>query len=429
VFVSRVAEHETDSDSSALLTLAKRLDLPGERIAVRLWNGAALETEAPPVATIRVRSPRALAELVTAPGELGLARAFVRGDLDVDGDLEAALAAGRRALAANGRPPASDVVRAARAILATGALRGRRRPPSLERRLAGRRHSRVRDAAAIAHHYDAPEDFYRLILGPSMTYSCAYFREPEMGLEAAQEAKHDLILRKLGLGAEARLLDVGCGWGSLALRAGAAGVRVVGVTISADQARVARRRVAETGLGDRVEIRLQDYRDVRDGPYDAVASVGMVEHVGRRNLSAYYRHLHALLGPGGRLLNHGITGVRDRPFGRRSFIQRYVFPDGELHRVSTGVTTMEAASFEIRDVESLREHYARTLRCWVRNLETSFAQAARLAGVERARAWRLYMSGSAAAFAEGRIGLHQILGVVPAADGTSGMPPTRVGLA
>jgi cyclopropane-fatty-acyl-phospholipid synthase len=369
---------------------------------------------------IVLRSPAALRRIVTSPGELGFARAFVAGDLDIEGDVYEVLASleRRRTLV----PLIRELVPVARA-LGIAALRPLPAPPE-EARLRGRRHSRARDAAAIAHHYDVSNRFYRLVLGPSMTYSCALFNRPGATLEQAQEAKHELVARKLGLSEGMRLLDVGCGWGGMLLHAaGRCGVSAVGVTISRRQAELARERVREAGLADRVEIRLADYREVADGPYDAIASIGMFEHVGRSQLDVYFRRLRALLRPGGRLLNHGIGRPPRRRslVGRRTFVNRYVFPDGELHEVGTVVSRLQAAGFEVRHLESLREHYALTLRRWVRNLEDSWDEAVAEAGSARARIWRLYMAGSALGFEAGRLQVHQVLAVRPA-GGASGLP-------
>ena len=275
-------------------------------------------------------------------------------------------------------------------------------PPEEEARLRGRRHSRRRDAAAISHHYDVGNDFYRLFLGPTMTYSCAVWDDPDVGLDAAQDAKHALVAGELDLQPGQRLLDVGCGWGSLLIAAARDhGVRGVGVTISAEQAELARRRVAEAGLADRVEIRLADYREVDDGPYDAISSIGMFEHVGAGHLDEYFGRLHALLRPGGRLLNHGIT----RPHQPRGGV----------------VSALQRADLEARHVESLREHYGLTLRAWVRNLQAEQERAVQLVGPGRARVWELYMAGCALACESGEVSVHQTLAVRPR-DGRSLLP-------
>ncbi|MGY1836916.1 class I SAM-dependent methyltransferase [Blastococcus sp. SYSU DS0510] len=388
-------------------------------LSVRCWDGSETLVDGAP--TLVVHHRRALRRLVHAPGELGLARAYVSGDLDIEGDLYAALSfpddlpsrpdlrLDRRALA-----------RLARPLLRLGVLGPPPAPPPEEARLRGLRHSLHRDRSAITHHYDVGNDFYRLLLGPSLVYSCAYFPEPGATLERAQEAKLDLVCRKLGLEPGMRLLDVGCGWGSLALHAASRyGVSVVGVTISGAQADLARRRLADAGLADRVEVRLRDYREVDDGPFDAIASIGMAEHVGRDQLPRYAGRLHDLLAPGGRLLNHAIArgpaAGPDRP-DPGSFLTRYVFPDGELQPLATHVQVLEEAGFEVCDVEALRRHYALTCRAWVRNLEAHWDEAVRASSPGRARVWRLYLAGSALAFERHRVGVNQVLAVRPGGD-------------
>jgi cyclopropane-fatty-acyl-phospholipid synthase len=405
-------------------------DLP---IGLRCWDGSSLGSPQARTAIV-LRSPEALRRLLYQPNELGLGRAYVAGELDIEGDVFEALAI-RELLASPNRKVeirlgARDRLRLMGIARRLGAL-GRPLPaPPEEARLKGRLHSRSRDAAAISHHYDVGNDFYRLVLGETMTYSCAYFETPDATLDEAQTAKYDLICRKLGLAPGMRLLDVGCGWGGMPMHAARAyGVDAVGVTLSHAQAEAAAKRVAEAGLADRVEIREQDYREVSDGRYDAVSSIGMFEHVGLSKLREYFSRLWELLRPGGRLLNHGISRPPGPPgFDRNSFISRYVFPDGELHEVGTVVSAMQECGFEVRDVESLREHYARTLRCWVANLERHWDEAVQLVGEGRARVWRLYMAGSALNFEAGRNSIHQVLGVRPGSRGESGMPPTRAAL-
>ncbi|GJF29452.1 cyclopropane-fatty-acyl-phospholipid synthase [Kitasatospora sp. NE20-6] len=413
--------------------------LLGARLPVRLqaWDGS---TAGPPGApTVVLRNRRALRRLLWQPGELGLARAYVAGDLDTapDTDLYEVLSAVGRFSERTDlhRPGLGDVLGpVGRHALATafraGAVGLEPAPPPEEvRRHTGRLHSRQRDRAAISHHYDVGNDFYGLVLGPSMVYSCAYWEPAAKSLEAAQEAKLDLICRKLGLRPGLRLLDVGCGWGSLLLHAARHyGVTAVGVSISAEQVALARTRVAEAGLDDRVEVRLQDYREIPDGPFDAISSVGMAEHVGSVQYLTYAEGLHRLLAPGGRLLNHQISRRPDRPgesYALSPFIDRYVFPDGELAPVGSTVSLLEEAGFEVRDVESLREHYALTLREWVANLEAHWPEAVSLAGRGRARVWRLYMAASAVAFEENRIGINQVLAVRTTDTGASGLPATR----
>jgi cyclopropane-fatty-acyl-phospholipid synthase len=396
-------------------------------LGLRCWDGS--RVAGPPGSPwLVLRNPRALRRIILGGGELGLARAYVSGDLDIEGSLYDALEIrkalpddqplrlDRRAL----RPLLRQLVRA-------GVLGWPPRRPAEESRLRGWRHSPRRDRAAISHHYDVGNDFYALLLGPSMVYSCAYFAEPSTTLEEAQEAKLELVCRKLALRPGMRLLDIGCGWGSLVLHAATAhGARCVGVTISTEQAHLARRRVREAGLDQQVEIRLQDYRDVRDGPYDAIASVGMAEHVGRAQLPTYAAGLHELLAPGGRLLHHAIArgpdAGPDRP-DPRSFLTRYVFPDGELQPLSDHVAFLEGAGLEVRDVEGLRAHYALTCRAWVNNLENRWDEAVGLASPGRARVWRLYLAGSALAFEARRVGVNQLLATRAGGTGPHATPP------
>jgi cyclopropane-fatty-acyl-phospholipid synthase len=345
----------------------------------------------------------------------------VTGELDVEGDIYAALVALRERVPDVKLGPKGWAAIAR--LAGVGGIRPLPRPPE-EAHLRGRRHSKARDAAAIAHHYDVSNEFYRLVLGPSMTYSCAVWRDPEIALEQAQEAKYELICRKLGLREGMRLLDVGCGWGGMAMYAAREhGVTAVGVTLSRRQWEWGEKAVAEAGLADRVEIRLEDYRDVDDGPYDAVSSIGMFEHVGLANLRLYFDGLFGLIRPGGRVLNHGISRppAKHARLARNSFADRYVFPDGELHEVGTVVSAMQGSGFEVRHLESLREHYALTLRAWVANLERDWEGAVAEAGPARARIWRLYMAASAVNFEAGRTQVHQVLGV-KANDGASGLP-------
>ena len=271
------------------------------------------------------------------------------------------------------------------------------------------------------------------MLGPSMTYSCAVWRDPSVGLEAAQEAKHELVCQKLALRPGMRLLDVGCGWGSMALHAAQHhGVEVVGVTVSSRQVEMAVERVKDAGLAGQIDIRLQDYRDVDDGPFDAISSIGMFEHVGRKRLGDYFSHLRELLVPQGRLLNHGIcrpargtdgwpVTLPAAPWSKRTFINRFVFPDGELHELGSVIAAMQQQGFEVRHSEALREHYALTLRGWVSNLEARWEDAVRLAGLGRARVWHLYTAACAIGFEAGRIQIHQVL-ASRSDDGRSGFP-------
>ncbi|WP_026874928.1 SAM-dependent methyltransferase [Jiangella gansuensis] len=401
-------------------------------LAIRTWDGSRAGPDGGP--TVVVNSRRALRRLLWQPDEIGLGRAWVAGELDVEGDLDTALTRldhMLRELTVRPRLTAAERAEVVGLAVVLGAVGPPLKPPPEEIVLAGDRHSRGRDRAAISHHYDVGNDFYAVVLGPSMVYSCAYWADGAATLEDAQRAKNELICQKLGLRPGQRLLDVGCGWGSLVLHAAREhGVRAVGITLSAPQAEYAKQRVADAGLTDVVEVRLQDWRDVTDGPYDAIASVGMAEHLGAGAWPTYAERLYELLRPGGRLLNHQIvrsgrprSGGMARP--RRTFIDAYVFPDGELIPAGEVVTRLEVAGFEVRDVHALREHYARTLRAWVAGLEAGWHRAVEVAGEGRARVWRLYMAASAVSFDAGRIGVDQMLAVRPYPDGRSDMPMTR----
>ncbi len=405
--------------------------LLGEDFPLRLrgWDGSVAGPVDSP-ATLVLRTPRALRRFLWSPDELGLGRAYVSGDIDIEGDIYAALSLpdllstqDRPELTLDWRQRASAV----RTALRLRAIGPNPPAPPEESRLHGRRHAVRRDAAAIKHHYDVGNEFYRLVLGETMTYSCGYWSEPGCTLDQAQEAKYALIARKLGLHEGMRMLDVGCGWGGMVLHAAREyRVRAVGVTISTAQAERARQRIAEAGLGELVEIRLQDYREVTDGPYDAISSIGMAEHVGQAQLQVYAEQMHSLLTPGGRLLNHAISR-RPGPVmdPKRSFLVRYVFPDGELHPLATTVDTLEQAGLEVRDVESLREHYALTCRAWVRRLDENWDEVVALSTPGRARVWRLYLAASALAFEQLRTGLNQVLAVRPDSELRSGLPATR----
>lgn len=423
---------------------AKRLatfleDTVGGKLPVRLetWDHSRCGPDDAPL-SVHLRSPRALRYLLWEPNELGAARAYVNGEIDVEyrgRGLDEALADPRLtnfALAAR-RATEHRMRLIGRLALLAVHLRVIGPPigaPHEESALAGRRHGRQRDAAAIAHHYDVGNAFYRLLLDEQMVYSCAYWRKDpaaDYGLAEAQRDKLALVCGKLGLAPGQRVLDVGCGWGSFVIHAASRHeVRAVGVTLSARQAEVARERVHSAGLDDLVEIRLQDYRDIHDGPYDAIASIGMAEHVGRENFPIYAAQLRRLLVPGGRLLHHQITSIRraDRT-SRRRFIDRYVFPDGELLPVGQVIDLLEQSELEACDVESLREHYVLTLHEWLANLERNWDLACTLTSQVRARAWRIYLAGSAAAFATGRISVHQVLATAPLPDGAGSLPRLR----
>ncbi|MGW2281116.1 class I SAM-dependent methyltransferase [Streptomyces sp. NPDC001770] len=422
------------ADAASRLT-ALLTDLLGERLPVRIraWDGS--EAGPPGAPALVIRHRRALRRLLWKPGELGLARGWVAGEIDVEGNLYEALDSIAALLWERGvdaketvHPLRDPKVRAFAKGLAQ--LAGPYPPPAppaeeMHRSRTGPLHTRRRDKAAISHHYDVGNDFYEMVLGPSMVYSCAYWEDGGT-LEDAQRDKLDLVCRKLALKEGDRLLDVGCGWGSMAIHAAREyGAVVTGVTLSVEQAAYARKRVAEEGLTDRVEIRVQDYRDVRDGPYDAISSIGMAEHVGSVRYREYADDLFALLKPGGRLLNHQIARRPERDeeaYQIDEFIDAYVFPDGELAPVGRTLGILEEAGFEARDVEALREHYALTLRQWVANLEDNWAAAVAATSPGRARVWRLYMAASALSFEHNKIGVNQILAVRPTDAGHSRMP-------
>ncbi len=394
--------------------------------------------------TLKILNRDAISRVLTSPGELGLARAYVAGDLDVDGDLDQ--------LFYLSAPAIRDVLRPERVreLLNTVGLSALKRldPPAIEAHPRGLLHSRRRDRQAVTHHYNVSNRFYEMVLGPSMTYSCAVFRDDDDSLEIAQRRKVDLVARKLQLSSSTRLLDVGCGWGAMAIHAATTyGASVVGVTLSEPQQRYATEQARLAGVSHLVEFRVQDYRDVKDGPFDAISSIGMSEHVGRRALGAYTQNMFDLLRPGGRFLNHAIgrpvsfnvdpqpTRWRDIQrltqiaWGLRGpskigspFMERYVFPDGELHEVGTLVSRFQAHGFEVRHVEGLREHYARTLRFWVENLLKRYDEAVEEVGEERARVWRLYMAGSAVGFQRHHLEIHQVLSV-KTNRGVSGVAP------
>jgi cyclopropane-fatty-acyl-phospholipid synthase len=397
--------------------------LAGAPVAISAYDGSTAGP-ADAGATIRLVSPKALSYLLTAPSQLGLARAYVAGELEIDGDPYEAL----KLVWSDhiGQLSWSERLTVLR-NLDPRALRFAA-PPEEEygvRRLRnGLRHSKERDAAAISHHYDVSNRFYEWVLGPSMTYTCACFPTEDATLEEAQAHKYDLVARKLGLQPGMRLLDVGCGWGGMVMHAAKHyGAEALGVTLSRRQAEWAKERIASEGLGHLAEVRFSDYRDVAEGEFDAVSSIGLTEHIGKANLPAYFSFLHSKLRPQGRLLNHCITRPTTTEGARMGgFIDRYVFPDGELEGVGTIVTAMQDNGFEVRHEENLREHYARTLAGWCANLAEHWDEAVAEVGGGRARVWALYMAGSRLGFERRTIELHQVLGVKVADDGTSAMP-------
>lgn len=412
---------------------------PGLPVVVRAWDGSQASSPhtGEPV-IITAHSPRAARYLIAAPNQVGLARAYITGELTIEGDLEDAL--GRLFDVIHPAPGTAGPLalkrllktapRALPDIASLWGLGPLPQPPTVEAHLHGRRHSKNRDAAAIQHHYDVGNSFYRLLLGPSMTYSCAYWAPPAQDLEQAQTAKHDLVATKLGLDPDKRVLDIGCGWGSFLIHAATRyGTRGLGVTLSAEQARLAQRRIRSAGLNHLVTIKHLDYRDLHNEQFDAIASVGMAEHVGTEELHTYTDRVASLLKPGGRLLHHTIASRTADPGHRtpssRTFMSSYVFPDGQLQPLHASLTALERTGLEIRDVQALREHYPRTLRAWTTNLRNEWDDAVTLIGRERARVWQLYLTASTIAFERDRIGVNQILATRPTSTGDSHMPPGR----
>ncbi|MCE6998033.1 class I SAM-dependent methyltransferase [Saccharothrix sp. S26] len=372
--------------------------------------------------SIEVRTPEALSYLASAPGELGLARAYVTGHLEIIGDVYGAL---KQLSEISLREVPWGERLELLATLGRTRLGTKVEVPPQERRLRGLRHSKARDREAIAHHYDVSNTFYEWVLGPSMAYTCAVYPTAESTLEQAQFAKHDLVARKLGLKPGMRLLDVGCGWGGMVMHAAREyGVKALGVTLSRNQAEWAQKAIVEAGLSDLAEVRYLDYRDVRETGFDAVSSIGLTEHIGKAKLPGYFRSLYGKLKPGGRMLNHCITRPDNKqPARTGGFINRYVFPDGELVGPGHIVSLMHDTGFEVRHEENLREHYAMTLAAWCENLEKHWDDAVSEVGLGRARVWRLYLAASRLGFERNNIQLHQVLGVK--LDGTTSHMPLR----
>jgi cyclopropane-fatty-acyl-phospholipid synthase len=395
------------------------------RLAITFWDGSCLGAGGERADTrLVVRDPRALLHLLHEPNQVGLARAWVSGALDAeaDDDLDSVLEA-----ITPQEPIALSWADRRRSTWAAWRLLGRdalRAPGPLdsEARVDGQPHSLGRDRQAVRPHYDWPTEFYALLLGPTMTYSCAYFRAPGEALEAAQRRKLDVICRKLRLRPGDQLLDIGCGWGELVVHAAQRyGAYATGVTVSIEQAAAARERIASAGLSHSCDVVVADYREIGTTGFDAVASVGMYEHVGRVALDGYVAQVRRMLRPGGRFLNHGIVRLRDAAPNDRRFIDRFVFPDGELTHLDELLGALRGWDLEVRDVEALREHYVLTLRAWLDRLEAHRDEAIALVGAERERIWRLYMTAAARAFALGEIGVMQTLAVRGGAEHRLGL--------
>ena len=401
---------------------------PDAPVEFRAYDGSTAGTPGSPV-KITVRSPVAVSYLAQAPGALGLARAYVSGHLDVDGDMFTALA--RLSRAQETRMGWADRLKLLQALGGPKVLVPRIPPPPQEVRVTSRRlrvgrmHSKGRDANSISHHYDVSNLFYEWVLGPSMAYTCACYPTQDASLEEAQWYKHDLVARKIALKPGMRLLDVGCGWGGMVMHAAREyGVQALGVTLSEQQALWAQQAIKKAGLEDLAEVRHLDYRDVPETDFDAISSIGLTEHIGKQNVPGYFAFLNSKLKVGGRMLNHCITRPDNtRPsIKKEGFINRYVFPDGELEGPGWLIGVMNDHGFEIRHEENLREHYAKTLAAWCANLDEHWDEAVAEVGQGTARVWRLYMAGSRLGFDRNDIQLHQVLGVKLHADGTSGMP-------
>ena len=413
-------------ETAAAITLHVLDELVGsesEYVAVRLWDGTLWPDADTRPATLVLNHPGALRAMFLAGNEVALGEAYLYDDFDIEGDIEAAynlaeVLPGRVA----GLRAKLHLARLLRRLPSGDGTHKSNRGPAT---LSGRRHSTNRDRQAISYHYDVSNDFYQLFLDDRMVYSCAYFAAADEALDPAQEHKLDYLCRKLRLQPGQEVLDIGCGWGGLAIHAAQRyGADVTGITLSEPQAELANARIREAGLQDRCRVRVQDYRAV-EGTYDALVSVGMFEHVGEAMLPGYFERARTLLRPKGVFLNHGIASNAATPFAKgRTFSNTYVFPDGELVPIGTTVRVAEAAGFEVRDVESLREHYALTLRHWVRRLESNHDRALEFVTEPTYRVWRLFMSGSAHGFTSGRLNLYQTL-LVNNGTGVSGLPLRR----
>ncbi|MEU7892081.1 class I SAM-dependent methyltransferase [Nonomuraea sp. NPDC049152] len=410
----------------ALASIFEKIVGANTNIAFMAYDGSKAGPDGADV-RLEVKSPIAVAYLAQAPGELGLARAYVSGHIDVHGDMYTLL--DRMWNITTNDLTMAEKIDAVRA-LGTKPLLMRVPPPPQEMRRStlarlGSRHAKQRDAEAIHHHYDVSNRFYEWVLGPSMAYTCAVFPREDATLEEAQYTKFDLVAKKLDLKPGMRLLDVGCGWGGMVMHAAREyGVKAIGVTLSKQQAEWAQKAIVDAGLQDLAEVRFMDYRDVPEGDFDAVSSIGLTEHIGKDQLAGYFSGLYGKLKPGGRLLNHCITRPTstEKTINKGGFINRYVFPDGELESAGYLISMMENTGFEVRHEENLREHYARTLKFWCDNLDDNWEDALQEVGQGTARVWRLYMAGCIVGFERNKVQLHQVLGVKLDRDGGADVP-------
>jgi cyclopropane-fatty-acyl-phospholipid synthase len=415
-------------DNAVSTTMSLLHDLLGSHhprnFAVRLWDGTTWEAEEgqPTRFTLVLQHPGALRKMFLPPSELALGEAYIYNDFDIEGDIEAVFELGDAILSREWGKVEQLRYGARLLSLPKGNMASLGTQAAQQK---GTLHSKERDRQAIVYHYDRSNDFYKLWLDRQMVYSCAYFSTPDESLDVAQEHKLDYICRKLRLHPGERLLDIGCGWGGLIMYAAQHyGVEALGITLSQQQVIWARERIREPGLEDRCRVELWDYREVK-GTYDKLVSVGMFEHVGEALLPIYFKQAWQLLRPGGVFLNHGIAASATAPSRPEpSFVSRYVFPDGELVPISTTLKAAEVNGFEVRDLESLREHYVYTLRNWVSRLEEHADEAKRATDEVTYRIWRLYMAGSAHSFQKGMLNLYQVL-LVKLDAGRSDLPLTR----
>jgi cyclopropane-fatty-acyl-phospholipid synthase len=414
---------KTSSLADAEFLEALLADYPKRDFQVRLWDGTTWGAVHQTRFTLVLKHPGALRAMCSRPSELTLGEAYIYNDFDIEGDMEAAFEFADYLLEQERSLEKSlDLAKRLQKLPVNSGAHQNRRPANF----SGSVHSRARDRQAISYHYDLPAEFYALWLDRRLVYSCAYFATPEEDLDSAQEHKLDYICRKLRLRRGERLLDIGCGWGGLIMHAAAHyGVEAVGITLSVPQAELARQRLHEAGLTDRCRVEVSDYRDLEhDQLYDKIVSVGMFEHVGEALLPEYFKRAYELLRPGGVFLNHGISYSATYHRQRQSFSDRYVFPDSELVPINTTIRAAELSGFEVRDVESLREHYALTLHNWVQRLEAHSEEARRITDDTTYRIWRLYMAGAVHRLRIGRLNVHQTLLAKPS-NGRSGLPLTR----